>query len=128
MVNVLDSNQIAAGVVGLFGVVHGINLWRTRKIDQSTQQINNAVNHVEPGMPTLTQRVDVLSDDIEMIKATALVTKHEVNGRFNTIDEKTDAIRGMVAELSDSQASILNELSKVRESVDRRKHIRKETN
>lgn len=128
MVNVLDSNQIAAGVVGLFGVAQGINLWRTRKIDQSTQQINNAVNHVELGQPTLTQRVDVLADDIEMIKATALVTKHEVNGRFNTIDEKTEAIRGMVAELSDSQASILNELSKVRESVDRRKHIRKETN
>ncbi len=121
MVNVLDSNQIAAGVVGLFGVAQGINLWRTRKIDQSTQQINNAVNHVNPGMPTLTQRVDVLSDDIEMIKATALVTKHEVNSRFNTIDEKTDAIRGMIAEGADKQKNILEELAKVRESVDRRK-------
>lgn len=121
MVNVLDSNQIAAGVVGLFGVAQGINLWRTRKIDQSTQQINNAVNHVNPGMPTLTQRVDVLSDDIEMIKATALVTKHEVNARFNTIDEKTDAIRGMIAEGADKQKNILEELAKVRESVDRRK-------
>lgn len=121
MVDVLDSNEIATGVVALFGVAQGINLWRTRKIDKSTQQINNAVNHVQPGAPTLTERVDSLAKDIEWIRAVNLVTKTEVEKRFNEADTKHDTLRGMVEEIKDTQNKVAEDVASLREAVDRRK-------
>lgn len=122
----ISSNEITTGVIALFGVAQGINLWLTKRIKQETAVVNNAVNHVDPGQPTLTQRVDVITKDIEMIKAVALVNKNEVQKRFDEADEKHDALRGMVADIKDAQVLMADTLSRVRESVDRRKPDGKE--
>lgn len=117
----MEVEHVSAFVVAVIGLAQGLNLWLTQRIKKDTRQVNNAVNHVEPGKLSLTARVDSIVEDVEWMRAVNLVTKTEFERLFLQADEKHDTLRGMVAGLADGQESIVKELSKVRESVDRRK-------
>lgn len=115
-----NSNDIHFGVLAVLQLIGYVYL---TYIKRDTKSASTAVNHVGPDGITLTDRVDVMKDDMEVIKATALVTKNQMNARLTQIDEKNDTIRGMVAELADAHNEINDNLKKVRETVDRRKDL-----
>jgi hypothetical protein len=117
----ISSTEISTGVVAIFGVAQAINIWLSRKNGKEISQVNTAVNHIDPGQPTLRQSVEIIKNELEMVKAVALVNKTQAEERFSVADEKHDRLRGMVEEVKDAQAEITVELKKIRESVDRRK-------
>lgn len=117
----ISSTEISTGVLAIFGVAQAINIWLSRKNGKEISQVNTAVNHIDPGQPTLRQSVEIIKNELEMVKAVALVNKTQAEERFSVADEKHDRLRGMVEEVKDTQEEITVELKKIRESVDRRK-------
>lgn len=88
-------------------------------LKKDTRRVNEAVNHVEPGTPTLSERVDVMASTLEYAQAQVVVHKKETALRFDAMEKGQHEIRGIMAEV---QADV----SKIRESVDRRRAPRSE--
>lgn len=108
-------------MVALVGLMQAVTVFLLSRVKRDTSQVNNAVNHITPGMPTLTQRVDVITEDMAIVKGKAIETNREINSRFDHIDQKTDELRGKLDSFIDNTAI---DLGKIRESVDRRKEPR----
>lgn len=109
--NVSLENIDPAWFLGLFAAVNGAGFWWVKK---DTRQVNRAVNHVEPGTPTLSERVDASSQTIEFIQAQQVLHKRETAERFDSMEKNQNEIRGIIAGMQD-------DVTKIRESVDRRK-------
>ena len=81
----MDSQQI---IVSILGLANALTLFLLSRIKRDTAQVNTAVNHVEPGKLTLTQRIDVIGEDVDLLKARRMSTDADVKANFALIFEK----------------------------------------
>lgn len=100
------------------GVLFLLNMLGLYSIKRETSQVNRAVNHVEEGTPTLSDRVDSVNGTLEYTQAVLTVYKKETSQQFEELHKSQDSLRGMVEAVKD-------DVRKIRESVDRR-HIARE--
>jgi len=100
-----------------YGVIFLLNALGLYSIKRETSQVNRAVNHVEEGTPTLSDRVDSVNGTLEYTQAVLTVYKKETSERFNEIHHSQNELRGMIETVKD-------DVQKIRESVDRRKVTR----
>jgi methyl-accepting chemotaxis protein len=87
------------------------------EIKSNVIQVNNAVNHVEEGTPTLSDRVDALNGTLEYTQGVLTVYKKESTEQFGELHKGQDMLRGMIETVKD-------DVEKIRESVDRRNFTR----
>lgn len=69
---------LAVAVAGYFEI-------RTRQIKKSVDQINHAVNHVQPGQLPLTQRVDRIDEGLVVVQFDQNAIKTELAGLSSQI-------------------------------------------
>lgn len=100
------------------GILFLLNMLGLYSIKRETSQVNRAVNHVEEGTPTLSDRVDSVNGTLEYTQAVLTVYKKETAEQFKTVHKGQDELRGMVEAVKD-------DVRKIRESLDRR-HIARE--
>lgn len=114
--NISLENVDPAWLLGILGGSQALGFFWLKK---DTRQVNKAVNHVEPGTATLSERVDIVVSSLEYTQAQLIVHKKDTAQRFDMMEKSQHEIRGIVADVQDG-------VSKIRETVDRRKHDRKE--
>lgn len=93
--NISLENVDPAWLLAIIGIGQGAGFYWLKR---DTRQVNKAVNHVEPGTPTLSERVDVANKIIEYIQAQQVVHKKETNDRFDQLETKQDQIKGQLVE------------------------------
>ena len=91
-------------------------------IKTDTETINNAVNHVSPGLPTMTQRVDLIREDMDTVKLKAIEAAKIVDERFDTVEEKIDGFTEVVNGLMIMHVKTSEDIASIREVVDNRKN------
>lgn len=91
-------------------------------IKTDTETINNAVNHVSPGLPTMTQRVDLIREDMDTVKLKAIEAAKIVDERFDTVEEKIDGFTEVVNGLMIMHVKTSEDITSIREAVDNRKN------
>ena len=114
---------IIVALIGLLGVI--ITNRGNKKVEsvkEDTSQINNAVNHVEPGLPTMTQRVDLIREDMDTVKLKAIEAAKIVDERFDTVEQKIDGFTDVVNGLMIMHVKTSEDISSIREAVDNRKN------
>ena len=114
---------IIVALIGLLGVIvtnHGNK--KVEKIKDDTLQINNAVNHVLPGLPTMTQRVDLIREDMDTVKLKAIEAAKIVDERFDTVEQKIDGFTEVVNGLMIMHVKTSEDITSIREAVDNRKN------
>ena len=114
---------IIVALIGLLGVI--ITNRGNKKVEsvkEDTSQINNAVNHVEPGLPTMTQRVDLIREDMDTVKLKAIEAAKIVDERFDTVEEKIDGFTEVVNGLMIMHVKTSEDITSIREAVDNRKN------
>ena len=109
----LDS-QLVVLVGGLIVLVGSANFFILKNIKRDTSQTTRAVNHVEEGTPTLSDRVDAVNGTLEYTQAVLTVYKKETAEQFETVHRGQDELRGIIETVKD-------DVEKIRESVDRRR-------
>jgi len=112
---------IIVALIGLLGVIvtnHGNK--KVEKIKDDTLQINNAVNHT--GLPTMTQRVDLIREDMDTVKLKAIEAAKIVDERFDTVEEKIDGFTEVVNGLMIMHVKTSEDITSIREAVDNRKN------
>ncbi len=114
---------IIVALIGLLGVI--ITNRGNKKVEsvkEDTSQINNAVNHVEPGLPTMTQRVDLIREDMDTVKLKAIEAAKIVDERFDTVEQKIDGFTEVVNGLMIMHVKTSEDITSIREAVDNRKN------
>lgn len=114
---------IIVALIGLLGVI--ITNRGNKKVEsvkEDTSQINNAVNHVEPGLPTMTQRVDLIREDMDTVKLKAIEAAKIVDERFDTVEQKIDGFTEVVNGLMIMHVKTSEDITSIREVVDNRKN------
>ena len=114
---------IIVALIGLLGVIvtnHGNK--KVEKIKDDTLQINNAVNHVLPGLPTMTQRIDLIREDMDTVKLKAIEAAKIVDERFDTVEQKIDGFTEVVNGLMIMHVKTSEDITSIREAVDNRKN------
>lgn len=114
---------IIVALIGLLGVI--ITNRGNKKVEEikdDTLQINNAVNHVEPGLPTMTQRVDLIREDMDTVKLKAIEAAKIVDERFDTVEQKIDGFTEVVNGLMIMHVKTSEDITSIREAVDNRKN------
>ena len=111
--DVLD-NALAQLVFAAIALIGTANLWYLSRIKKDTTAVNSAVNHVSPGTPTLSDRVDATNQTLEYTQAVLTVYKKEATERFIEMQNGHHELRGMIEDVKD-------DVQKIRESVDRRR-------
>jgi len=124
-------DQVVLNSLGLafLTILTSANLLIQSKTKKDTGQINNAVNHVEEGSPTLTQRVDVMAQDLVVVKATALVADNKNTLRFDQLDETisvfgttVDTLMAMHLDQVAKEDVLAKDVAAIREVMDNRKN------
>ena len=119
----LDAQLVAfmGALIGLLGLA---NIYFLNKIKKDTGQVNTAVNHVEPGKKTLTQRVDRIEEtlhtiqyDMDVAKKTAI----DVSAQTADNSEKIDDTKTMVEELMKSHVANVAKLDEILDVMPKRK-------
>ena len=114
---------IIVALIGLLGVI--ITNRGNKKVEEikdDTLQINNAVNHVVPGSPTIIQRVDLIREDMDTVKLKAIEAAKIVDERFDTVEEKIDGFTEVVNGLMIMHVKTSEDITSIREAVDNRKN------
>lgn len=114
---------IIVALIGLLGVI--ITNRGNKKVEEikdDTLQINNAVNHVLPGVPTMTQRVDLIREDMDTVKLKAIEAAKIVDERFDTVEQKIDGFTDVVNGLMIMHVKTSEDITSIREAVDNRKN------
>lgn len=114
---------IIVALIGLLGVI--ITNRGNKKVEEikdDTLQINNAVNHVLPGSPTMTQRVDLIREDMDTVKLKAIEAAKIVDERFDTVEQKIDGFTDVVNGLMIMHVKTSEDITSIREAVDNRKN------
>lgn len=114
---------IIVALIGLLGVI--ITNRGNKKVEEikdDTLQINNAVNHVLPGSPTIIQRVDLIREDMDTVKLKAIEAAKIVDERFNTVEQKIDGFTDVVNGLMIMHVKTSEDITSIREAVDNRKN------
>lgn len=114
---------IIVALIGLLGVI--ITNRGNKKVEsvkEDTSQINNAVNHVEPGLPTMTQRVDLIREDMDTVKLKAIEAAKIVDERFDIVEQKIDGFTEVVNGLMIMHVKTSEDITSIREAVDNRKN------
>ena len=114
---------IIVALIGLLGVI--ITNRGNKKVEEikdDTLQINNAVNHVLPGSPTIIQRVDLIREDMDTVKLKAIEAAKIVDERFNTVEQKIDGFTEVVDGLMIMHIKTSEDITSIREAVDNRKN------
>ena len=114
---------IIVALIGLLGVI--ITNRGNKKVEEikdDTLQINNAVNHVLPGSPTIIQRVDLIREDMDTVKLKAIEAAKIVDERFNTVEQKIDGFTEVVDGLMKMHIKTSEDITSIREAVDNRKN------
>ena len=114
---------IIVALIGLLGVI--ITNRGNKKVEEikdDTLQINNAVNHVLPGLPTMTQRVDLIREDMDTVKLKAIEAAKIVDERFDTVEQKIDGFTDVVNGLMIMHIKTSEDITSIREAVDNRKN------
>lgn len=106
-------------IASLIGLSQAVTIYIVSKTKKDTGQINTAVNHVEPGSDTMTRRVDVITEDMLVVKGTAIETNRKIEKRFDDIDEKTDAIKGKIVGIEETLYTQTKDIAAIREAVNR---------
>jgi len=119
----LDAQLVAfmGTLIGLLGLA---NIYFLNKIKKDTGQVNTAVNHVEPGKKTLTQRVDRIEEtlhtiqyDMDVAKKTAI----DMSAQTADNSEKIDDTKTMVEELMKSHVANVAKLDEILDVMPKRK-------
>lgn len=114
---------IIVALIGLLGVI--ITNRGNKKVEsvkEDTSQINNAVNYVKPGLPTMTQRVDLIREDMDTVKLKAIEAAKIVDERFDTVEQKIDGFTEVVNGLMKMHIKTSEDITSIREAVDNRKN------
>lgn len=114
---------IIVALIGLLGVI--ITNRGNKKVEEikdDTLQINNAVNHVLPGSPTIIQRVDLIREDMDTVKLKAIEAAKIVDERFDTVEQKIDGFTDVVNGLMIMHVKTSEDITSIREAVDNRKN------
>ncbi len=114
---------IIVALIGLLGVI--ITNRGNKKVEEikdDTLQINNAVNHVVPGSPTIIQRVDLIREDMDTVKLKAIEAAKIVDERFDTVEQKIDGFTDVVNGLMIMHVKTSEDITSIREAVDNRKN------
>lgn len=114
---------IIVALIGLLGVI--ITNRGNKKVEEikdDTLQINNAVNHVIPGSPTIIQRVDLIREDMDTVKLKAIEAAKIVDERFDTVEQKIDGFTEVVNGLMIMHVKTSEDITSIREAVDNRKN------
>lgn len=114
---------IIVALIGLLGVI--ITNRGNKKVEsvkEDTSQINNAVNHVLPGSPTIIQRVDLIREDMDTVKLKAIEAAKIVDERFDTVEQKIDGFTEVVNGLMIMHVKTSEDITSIREAVDNRKN------
>lgn len=114
---------IIVALIGLLGVI--ITNRGNKKVEEikdDTLQINNAVNHVLPGSPTIIQRVDLIREDMDTVKLKAIEAAKIVDERFDTVEQKIDGFTEVVNGLMIMHVKTSEDITSIREAVDNRKN------
>lgn len=114
---------IIVALIGLLGVI--ITNRGNKKVEEikdDTLQINNAVNHVLPGSPTIIQRVDLIREDMDTVKLKAIEAAKIVDERFDTVEQKIDGFTEVVNGLMKMHIKTSEDITSIREAVDNRKN------
>ncbi len=114
---------IIVALIGLLGVI--ITNRGNKKVEEikdDTLQINNAVNHVLPGSPTIIQRVDLIREDMDTVKLKAIEAAKIVDERFDTVEQKIDGFTEVVDGLMIMHIKTSEDITSIREAVDNRKN------
>jgi len=114
---------IIVALIGLLGVI--ITNRGNKKVEEikdDTLQINNAVNHVVPGSPTIIQRVDLIREDMDTVKLKAIEAAKIVDERFDTVEQKIDGFTEVVNGLMIMHVQTSEDITSIREAVDNRKN------
>jgi len=112
---------IIVALIGLLGVI--ITNRGNKKVEEikdDTLQINNAVNHT--GLPTMTQRVDLIREDMDTVKLKAIEAAKIVDERFDTVEQKIDGFTEVVNGLMIMHVKTSEDITSIREAVDNRKN------
>lgn len=118
------NTNIPTLLASLLALSQALTLFILSRTKKDTAQINNAVNHVEPGADTLTRRVDVITEDMTVVKGKAIETNRDIAHRFDSLEKKTDTINGKIVSLEEILNDQTKDILAIRESVDRRKEPR----
>lgn len=114
---------IIVALIGLLGVI--ITNRGNKKVEEikdDTLLINNAVNHVLPGSPTIIQRVDLIREDMDTVKLKAIEAAKIVDERFDTVEQKIDGFTDVVNGLMIMHVKTSEDITSIREAVDTRKN------
>lgn len=97
-------------------------------VKRDTKQVNKSVNHITEGEPTLIQQVRLSREENAIWHGQFLQYKMEsddrfddINGKFSSIEEKQDQIRGQVAEVKDAASETNDKIEKLFKVVPKRK-------
>lgn len=118
------NTTVTALIASLLGLSQALTIFIVSRTKKDTTQINTAVNHVEPGSDTLTRRVDVITEDMTVVKGKAIETNRNIDERFDKIEQKTDNINGKIVSIEEILNNQTKDILAIRESVDRRKEPR----
>lgn len=112
---------LVGGLITLVGIANAILL---KKLNIKTEQVNNAVNHVEPGKKPLTQRVDRIEEtlhtiqyDMDVAKQTAMDVSEKTVDNADRIEET----KGMVESLLKSHVETKDKLEEILLVIPKRK-------
>ena len=97
-------------VIGLIGVV---NAYILSRIKRETSQVNNAVNHVEPGKKTLTERVDRIEENLHVVQYDLDAVKKSMFEIMDSISKQKGLSEGLLKTHVESRAEVVQLSSKL---------------
>jgi len=91
------------------------------EISTSVEQVNKAVNHVKPGTPPLTQRVDRIEETQTKAKSQLEDFIEDTNGKFKSINEKQDVTNASIEKLLESHVETRKRFDDAIKAIPKRK-------
>lgn len=117
-------NQLILLVGSLIGLVGVANAVLLKKLNTKAEQVNTAVNHVEPGKKPLTQRVDRIEETLHTIQYDMDIAKKaaiDVSAQTADNSEKIDDTKTMVEQLMKSHVANVEKLDEILLVIPKRK-------
>ncbi len=123
-ISVVLENQLILLVGSLIGLVGVANAVLLKKLNTKAEQVNTAVNHVEPGKKPLTQRVDRIEETLHTIQYDMDIAKKaamDVSAQTADNSEKIDDTKTMVEQLMKSHVANVEKLDEILLVIPKRK-------
>ncbi len=101
---------------------------RIQSVKKDTSQVNNAVNHVDPGKKPLTQRVDRIEEnlhtvqyDMDIAKKAAMEVAHKVDQTADDLTQTKNMVEGLMVSHVETKKELLAALEDIKDVIPKRK-------